>query len=225
MSESFFTNFYRVFNIANEQPLATDGVKVVPWIMWRLWKNRNDLLFNGKELGAQDLVKKALDDAEEWHSRLEVEDERPKTTARTILHPKWTPPPPNWVKCNVDGGGKTLHQMGSVLETEAEALRWVILMVCNLNYSKVIFETDSKSLVDALQDGNLWPCLSMFQQDIKALLSKFQDHHLVFSPRDSNRVAHRIAHETSSFMINVLKLYFIMPCWINSFIENDKKAL
>ncbi|XP_024006116.1 uncharacterized protein LOC112082821 [Eutrema salsugineum] len=123
-------------------------------------------------------------------------------------------------------GARTLQRLNSVLEAEAEALRWAILTVTNLDYRMVIFETDSKMLVEAMMDENPRPILSVVQQDIQTLLPRVQAYQLVFSLREGNRVADRIiAQETHSFQDDVPKLYSCMSEWIILFIEDDKMTL
>lgn len=58
---------------------------IVPWLLWHLWKNRNELLFKGKEYEAGSLLKKAQEDSEEWQRRKVVE----VIEAKRIEAKKW----------------------------------------------------------------------------------------------------------------------------------------
>lgn len=40
--------------------------RVYPWIMWQLWKNKNQYLFDGIHCQADYIVNKAVYDANEW---------------------------------------------------------------------------------------------------------------------------------------------------------------
>lgn len=42
-------------------------VNAVPWLTWFLWKNRNKLLFEGKQEFLMDLVDKTFEEAEMWN--------------------------------------------------------------------------------------------------------------------------------------------------------------
>lgn len=83
---------------------------------------------------------------------------------------RWDPPPFSRFKCNTDGswkqesgvgggldgqmlwvGAKMLPDVGSVLETEAEALRWAMSSLTRFGYGDVLFETDFQVLVKMLQ--------------------------------------------------------------------------
>nr|VDD25431.1 unnamed protein product [Brassica oleracea] len=46
-----------------------------PWIIWYLWKARNDKLFNGKEISPLDSLHKASQECEEWYVAQEVTEE------------------------------------------------------------------------------------------------------------------------------------------------------
>ncbi|KAG7590131.1 Reverse transcriptase zinc-binding domain [Arabidopsis suecica] len=85
--------------------------KSFPWIIWRLWKNRNLLFFEGKCFSALDTIKKVREDVQDWFAAQEVEAERSLDPSR-VLQPSgnvqgscpsslWKPPPTMWVKCNI----------------------------------------------------------------------------------------------------------------------------
>ena len=77
-----------------------------PWIIWYLWKARNDKLFNGKEISPLDSLHKASQECEEWYVTQEVTEEgkareRASPTEETIgLHKP---------RCQVDASWATNH--------------------------------------------------------------------------------------------------------------------
>ncbi|KAL0695854.1 hypothetical protein Bca4012_063034 [Brassica carinata] len=235
----------------SEYPLEMLEDGLVPWLLWRIWKNRNELLFRNKDYLPLVSVAKARTDNQEWKSRSEVE--KVEVKAPTTLEPEhnWHPPPPLSVKCNTDGswkqeineggvgwilrnhegcllwaGANKLTDMGSALETEAEALRWAIFTLKGFGYQNVIFETDSQGLVKLLTgEEELWPKMKPIIQEIKVLLSGGAEMGVVFHPRSGNKVADRIARETSSFTSFVPKLYSMVPSWLSFLIEADKHCV
>lgn len=42
-------------------------------------------------------------------------------------------------------GARAIPRLGSALDTQAETMKWAILSIYNLEYLKVIFESDSKT--------------------------------------------------------------------------------
>ncbi|XP_024009948.1 uncharacterized protein LOC112085151 [Eutrema salsugineum] len=152
----------------------------------------------------------------------------------------------DWVKCNTDAalsnannsygigwvlrdhtgnmlwmGARKIPVTRTVLEAEVEAMRWAMLVLSNFNYKRIIFESDSKTLVDSFSEKDQWPSLQPVIQDIHNLLGNFNDHKLAFYPREGNDVADRIAKETLSFTNYVPKLYSSLPNWIKPFVEVD----
>ena len=180
---SLYSNIYHVLNIKKEYPREDIQAEIVPWILWRLWKNRNELLFKGKEFEAGSLILKAREDLEEWQGRCQgeitaaekIEAKRATTSVQTLT---WKPPPTDWLKCNSDGAwhqnretsglgwicrdasghvlwaeARAVTKMDSSILTEAEALRWGAETLAGFGYKNVIFETDSLSLVKMI-NGN-----------------------------------------------------------------------
>lgn len=207
-------------------------------MLWRLWKNRNELLFRSKDYEAQTTVEKVWEDVKEWNKRDEAKI--PVAKPPIIEEPvkRWTAPPPLWTKCNSDGswnkdteegggagwilrdhhrsllwaGAKKLNGLGSALEAEAEALRWAIYSMRGFAYRNVIFETDSLVLKRLITgEEELWPRMRPIIQEIQSLLEGDRGFQVGFYPRSSNKVADRIAKETVTFTSIVHKLYSIRP--------------
>lgn len=79
--------------------------KLPVWILWRIWKSRNLLIFQQRHISWQISLQQARKDAKEWHD-FSNQDLNTSTRSRTI---GWTPgnktwqrPPEDWIKCNVD---------------------------------------------------------------------------------------------------------------------------
>lgn len=45
---------------------------LIPWFLWRIWKNMNEFAFKGKDYDAPATVYKAKEDKPKWKSREEV---------------------------------------------------------------------------------------------------------------------------------------------------------
>lgn len=230
--------------------MKTDKDQLVPWLLWRIWKNRNDLVLHGKEYGAMELVEKAKEDMDEWRNRVEVKSMRADTHPHVCPRTQWKPPPNGWLKCNVDGawdqtrnrcgigwvlrneqgkvlwmGTRRLPMLRSPLDVELEGLRWAVLRTSILSYDNIIFETDSQTAHQVILNAKDWPAYATFNQDVHHLLSSLLQYKVVFQSREANCVADRIAKEANSFLNYDPKLYSGMPIWINSFVEEDNRAL
>ncbi|KAL9813407.1 putative ribonuclease H domain, reverse transcriptase zinc-binding domain-containing protein [Arabidopsis thaliana] len=245
--DSFYQNLHKLLNITQCHPWLGDDGLVAPWILWRLWKNRNDLVFKGKQFDAPDVIRRAIEDEEEWRLSMQrsfIPKHIEKTEPPAV---KWKQPPHGWVKCNSDGtwtadrstssigwvlrnseknvlwiGVRAIPRVQSALVAEAEALRWAVLSLSRFSYRKVIFESDSQQLVSLLVDNGDRPALDLIIQDIKHLLQHFEETKFVFTNRGGNGVVDRIAKESLSLENYDPQLYSIMPNWVKSFVEYDK---
>lgn len=77
-----------------------ERMKGWPWILWRLWKARNDLCFSNKQTAPEQLVRRAVENAAEWHENQEKPVAAPNLPPRHINI--WHPTPQGTFKCNVD---------------------------------------------------------------------------------------------------------------------------
>lgn len=246
-SDSIYHNLFQALNMNQDHPNMNCGSKVIPWLLWRLWKSRNDLIYKGKDYNAAEVVRKALEDEEEWRTSREEQPHPPAIPQTGNLMAKWKHPPHSWVKCNSDGawnadrancgigwvlrnsnkevlwmGARAIPRVKSVLEAETEALRWAILNASRFNYTKVIFESDSQQLVSMLRQGTHGPILAPLIQDIEQLLQHFTEVKVEYVCRKANGVADRIAKESISFLNHVPKLYSIVPSWAKHYVDLDK---
>uniref|UniRef100_A0A1J3D6G7 Reverse transcriptase domain-containing protein n=1 Tax=Noccaea caerulescens TaxID=107243 RepID=A0A1J3D6G7_NOCCA len=247
MSDSIYSNLYRVFTVTKRHPYAEREGKLGPWLMWRLWKNRNELVIKGKEYDAMETVKKAEEDMEEWLKRSEGVSKRLENHAtKDTTQLTWKPPPEGWLKCNVDGawskeqnqcgigwvlrdnrgkiiwmGARKLKSLRSSLETEIEALRWAIQVTTSFRYRNIIYETDSQEVIEAISEEEGWPIFKALARDISTMLASLERKKIIFQAREGNGVADRIAKETYSFVNYVPKVYSIMPRWIIPYVSED----
>ncbi|KAG7617742.1 putative ribonuclease H domain, reverse transcriptase zinc-binding domain-containing protein [Arabidopsis thaliana] len=243
-ADSIYVNLYWVFNLGNGNPQWEKASQLVPWLLWRLWKNRNELVFRGREFNAQEVLRRAEDDLEEWRIRTEAESCGTKLQVNKSSCGRWRPPPHQWVKCNTDAtwnrdnercgigwvlrnekgevkwmGARALPKLKSVLEAELEAMRWAVLSLSRFQYNYVIFESDSQVLIEILNNDEIWPSLKPAIQDLQRLLSQFTEVKFVFIPREGNTLAERVARESLSFLNYDPKLYSIVPSWARSSMD------
>ena len=100
---SVFTNLHYLLNLNNISHLNEEDKRVWLWILWNLWKRRNEMLFEGRCVSAEELVQTAVKEANEWFTAQLVEEEwaQVEKINRTLVHPKWTPPIHDWIMCNI----------------------------------------------------------------------------------------------------------------------------
>ncbi|XP_010445342.1 PREDICTED: uncharacterized protein LOC104727993 [Camelina sativa] len=176
-TESLYTNLYWVLNLAEENGRLEKQAMIVPWILWRLWKNRNELVFKGRKFEAEEVTRRAVEDSEEWRNRKEGTALQITPRVDRGVSGQWRPPPNQWLKCNTDAswhhdhnrcgigwvlrneqgeviwvGARALPKPKTAMEAEVEAMRWALLMVSRFQYKNIIFESDAQVVINLLKN-------------------------------------------------------------------------
>jgi len=102
-----------LFKVHNDDKVDELSRYLLFWIMWRLWKGRNALVFNKNVISAREIIQLATTDTQEWIDNV---IHQAKLSEETTIHrtrrDKWQPPSRGWVKCNYDAS----HHEGSGLQ-------------------------------------------------------------------------------------------------------------
>jgi ribonuclease HI len=213
-------------------------------VVWMIWRNRNNSIWNNEKESGRGIGMKARQFWLEWNSVQQLQHNNGAAVQQNSQS-SWQPPPPNWFKCNVDAGfhqaeNKTSlgwclrDQRGhciaagtawnegqySILEGEAVALLHALREMEQRGLSQVIFETDSKNVVDAIQHfrgGNSE--FSSIISHINNVLLVHPNFMVKFSKRQANMVAHMLARVAISWprrcIVNTL------PACIETLLNNE----
>lgn len=87
---------------------STKNKQIVIWMLWRLWKSRNNLIFRRKKIHWRSLVRYGIDDAMDYLNSQEItigSQQRRNIGSSPIQRrqQRWKRPPQGWIKCNYDG--------------------------------------------------------------------------------------------------------------------------
>ena len=63
---SHYANFHLLLLMMKNESISEEVRNCIPWIVWYLWKYRNEIIFEGKQVSAIDLVVKIKEEAEFW---------------------------------------------------------------------------------------------------------------------------------------------------------------
>ena len=145
---------------------------------------------------------------------------------------KWVPPPQGWFKAKVDGAifketnkagiGVVVHDsQGWVLAIKALAIRWAIRFAIKTSFSCVIIESDSLSVVKAIQDTVETTCpIGHIIDDMKHLSMAMKSCEFYHTKREANQVAHTLARNDIHFDTEIAWLEEIPLC-VSVVIQND----
>lgn len=170
-----------------------DGCKMAGCVMWALWKNRNEEVFNNKDQSIQNIIKETLF----WYNYINptlLEEEHCVTSVHKKKEAnKWSPPETEWTKHNTDaaykdfnggwavvarnadikfaGCGTMAHKVLSPIEAETRAVLLAADFAVMSHLQKVIIECDAEKVVNMLSKKNC------------------HIHHLIFQIRDQLKKA------------------------------------
>lgn len=91
-----------ILNMTNDNNIPRN-VRLLPiWLLWRIWKGRNELLYAKNDLSDQTTFSRAQVDVNEW---ININGEQTFTGValnNTDSRQTWSKPRIGWVKCNYD---------------------------------------------------------------------------------------------------------------------------
>lgn len=248
-NKTFEEKLHILLKLHDNSNIATVSRYLPIWLLWRIWKSRNDLIFNRKVIPTKDIVEKALSDTKDWldhHHRTESRymGEQQTTTRRSRLG-KWRTPKTGWVKCNFDASHHEGDQPsglgwiirdphGNVLdcgmgkyqgrhtieEAKCTALIWAIQASWALGYRKVEFEGDNITIMRLINGTGTNLRLKHYLQTIRQWRGMFTAMEFKFQHREQNECADLLAKQ-AVLSPNNYYLYHCCPSFLNSHVNND----
>lgn len=210
-NSALFTNIDFLFWRAKELGATDEQLEPMPWIMWYIWKARNDKAFDGKEISPLDTVSLASSECLSWKGAQVSEQFLEQNEERTPrLSSQLTSPPStesfSSVVCQTDAswnvddicsglgfiiydspapllGLKSCTRSLSPLHAEMEALAWAMESAIQRGYSHIRLETDCSEIQKLLDNSEDWPAFATEIENINSLRWKFIDCSINFIPR------------------------------------------
>ncbi|XP_075475775.1 uncharacterized protein LOC142511746 [Primulina tabacum] len=189
-------------------------------IMWCLWKQKNDKLWNNKHCTSSHLVHGAIQRLYDWLKAKEKGSLfNPNVQSVDPICKRWHKHPPHFLKCNTyatiftdnntfglrcilrDENGdfmtcRVQHAPGNPMVKECEVLHLfnAITWIKEMNLTNVIFELDAKNVVDAIKspDNDTTEFGSLVHQ-CKHLLNQGTSFSIQFAYRQANVTANTLA--------------------------------
>jgi ribonuclease HI len=217
-------------------------------LLWFIWNNRNNTVWNDSSLSPQQLGVQALVYWQQWaaiNGLLHEQQQAVVQDSAANSNTQWIQPPFGFLKCNVDAsfyntagatgcgwvlrdcrgqfqlaGSNIMMASLSVLEGEAMALIEAMEEVIHRGLSFVIFESDSKLVVDAIssRQGGV-SVFSILISHIQALLRFNNYFEVKYVKRQANKVAHSLAR--AAFSMSRRCVFDSVPPCIDSFLRNE----
>lgn len=184
---------------------------IFSWVAWNIWTTRNLLIFESLPASAQATASTALAGAREW---LQAQDNNSKSPKSTQIAERPPSPPLGTVTCNTDAAWKkeTLDaglawifdtssfpstriesdgckfeiRVSSALMAEGLAIREALSHARHLGITKIWLQSDSLSLVKAINSISKPMKLYGVLSDIEVLSASFSFCCISFVPREEN---------------------------------------
>lgn len=215
---SLFVNFDFLFHQISTNSSQSEVFSMFPWLLWYVWKARNEKCFNGKDISPVDTLQLANQEATAWKiAQLGEALEEPEVAVTAQRNQTTEIPAADIGICQVDGswsakevwmglgfilmvngevileGQKCCARAQSPLHAEAESLRWALEQLRDRGFYSVRFESDCQQLVNIIQKDEEWPSMAQELEDIKSASVPFRKLNLSYISRSLNIRADSLA--------------------------------
>lgn len=246
-SNSVFLNLFHLMKCAKMKNLTSGVRHMFPWVLWHIWKARNEFCFEHTRLAPPIVFDKAAMEAEIWRETQSPSSvlEGPSTPVPTVQE-VWMRPPMDWIKCNLasswvpdaalsgaawiardEEGRVALHsrrafpRLASPLTAELQALLWSVESLASHRFQRVIFETSSCDLRMALLRPELFHQFHALISAIMRRLRSFLEWSVDFVKIPRNVAARSIATSVTSDLRSQSYVASGGPLWLNDLLLKE----
>jgi ribonuclease HI len=219
-------------------------------LLWFMGQNRNNLVWNDNNSSAQQIGVQAAQFWQQWaliNGRLDEQQQHIYQQTTVSREEQWQPPPIGYLKCNVDascynmagatGWGWCLRDHNgrfklagtnlvksplNILEGEAMAIIEAMEMIMQKGFSYVTFESDSKTVVGAINSSPVGLSeFSIMISHIESLLSSNDYFEVKYVKRQANITAHSLAR--AAYSMSSRRIFDSIPRCIDTFLNNEMR--
>ena len=233
--QSLFANmdhlFWRVVPAMEDHHFA--------WILWYIWKGRNNKVFRNLDIDPRDTLKLAETESALW-AEAQINHAQRTDQARSVVNETVPIIPGRW--CFTDGswkendrfsgqgwcstlegfdslmGARNTRVSQSPLHSEIDALIWAMECMRNLRQFTVTFATDCSQLVKMVSEPEEWPAFASYLEDIKILKGSFHSSELIHISRTQNSKADSLARSARRQPSFVVHMDTELPVWFTESI-------
>jgi len=232
-ASSVYTNMDYLFWRKNNIIALDQDRDPYPWIIWYIWKARNDKLFRGIDRDPLELVRYAESECQAWFSANElippvVQDNNNEENQVSslgnicLLDGSWTASDSfsgcGWAWMD---SGENIQLMGtrnftrceSALHSEIEALRWAMENMLQRSPCQS-FGTDCKELIAMINEPQKWPRFATELEKIETLQICFPNFKIIHVPRVRNQFSDFLAKTAMTFRRELLFIGCSIPVWL-----------
>lgn len=247
-----FSNINYLLNVKSHPRGDWKENRAWPWIIWFLWKSRNDFIFNGVRWTPKEILANAKEEADDWFLAQEVDREVAlEVTDNQVQRKKrWVPPAEGWLICNISfewdknmkllGGAwvvrnhrgvvlthskRAFSEVDSLEDARLTTLLWALESMTSMRYERIIFAGDFKELFLAFQKPHQWPALRFQADEMRNFLSRMNDFQLKQVSMKENRGAAFIAQSVTRQNRSQSYVACGHPSWLFELFVNESRFL
>jgi ribonuclease HI len=195
-----------------------EGSELISSLCYHIWKARNLLIFQQKDIPVIDIIEQAASSIREYQQHQEKGSDTKSSNVTPCSHESnWSPPPATTLKTNVDahfhgdgrwglgwvvrktdgsclGAATRIIRARSAIEAEARGLEAVVNEVDRFNGQDIIVEMDARIVVEAIKKKRFprvyWGKIA---KKCSMILDKYPNVSISWIRRSGNTVAHNLA--------------------------------
>ncbi|CAA7036814.1 unnamed protein product [Microthlaspi erraticum] len=220
-----------------------------PWVIWILWKNRNNLAFESKNFNAMVTMEKIIEKVDQWFVAQEVdkvlEDLAPLVNATQVK--RWRPPPEPWLKCNIGvymekGSGRrgvawvlrdwkgivclhsrrALATVGNKLECGFIGALWALENLRSHGVKQVVLATEDSVVLGVMERPKAWPYFKLQVCDLSTVIPWLEGLKFELEPRCANRRVYLIAQSVVRGDRGQSYVASGHPRWLNEIFVSER---
>ncbi|XP_073137966.1 uncharacterized protein [Henckelia pumila] len=168
-----------------EQP----DIEFASIVLWVVWQNRNDVVWNGRGKFATSIFQSAIQMLSLFKTT-SLSAASHQQPPQLIHNSIWMPPRENFLKCNTDVA--VVEGYFSPTIAEAIGVREALSWMKTKGFSRVFVESYAKVVIDALNSGELADSssLGLVLHDCIILSKDFRYCNFAFAYRSTNQAAY-----------------------------------
>ncbi|CAA7033062.1 unnamed protein product [Microthlaspi erraticum] len=248
-SESIYTNINFLLEQRKNDLIPQLLRRRFPWVIWFLWKKRNNLAFESKNFNAMITMEKIIEEVDQWFVAQEIdkvlEDMAPVVSTTQVK--RWRPPPEPWLKCNVgvytEKGSRTggvawvlrdwkgvvcLHSrrafasVGNKLECGFVGALWALESLRSHGVKRVVLALEDSVVLGVMDRPKAWPSFKLQVGLFSTVIPWFDDLKYELEPRCANRGAYLIAQSVVRGERGHSYVASGHPRWLNGIFDNER---
>ncbi|EOA29076.1 hypothetical protein CARUB_v10025338mg [Capsella rubella] len=237
------------FMVMSQSEVPLQSRQAIPWLLWEIWKARNDLVFAQRVSDPHILWVSAKDDMLEWCQQQESIASNDAPDGRRIvgIGTRWCKPAIGKLKCNVHsfwingssfcGGAWILrNHIGDVLyhardaflprvnriASELSCILWSLCSLRDMRFSSCEVWMDCHAAWEAISNPRAWPKYRSQTTNIWQVVRVMREVSFHLSSPKANVLAKEIACSVTRDGRLTSYLALGGPVWLQDRIERDK---